>query len=160
MITADRKHTTGIAVHCSATPPQMNYKVDEHWIRALHKKQGWSDAGYNMVICWPSPGALHAQIQIARPLDHAGAHVQGSNHSHVGICLVGGVDVNMKPADNFHPLQKVALVEAIKFLTTYVYPTITEVRGHRQFKGVAKACPSFDVPEFLRESGLERFVAK
>src|SRR5688572_10380296 len=96
-----RNRTDFIAVHCSATKPSMN--VDEQWIRALHQGKGWLDIGYNIVI------PRDATIQIGRPLDYMGAHVEGYNSRALGICLAGGLDEDGRSVDNFVPEQKLAL---------------------------------------------------
>lgn len=139
-----RKETKYIAVHCSATPPSMDIGEDE--LRRWHKDRGWSDIGYNIVI------RRDGRIEVGRPLDHRGAHVKGFNSVALGICLIGGVDEANRPEENFNPEQYSSLELTIQFLDR-VYPGC-EIRGHRDFPGVAKACPSFDVIEYCRKVGL------
>jgi N-acetyl-anhydromuramyl-L-alanine amidase AmpD len=123
-----------IAVHCSATPPDMDIGVED--IRKWHKEQGWDDVGYHYVI--QRDGLLEA----GRPLDVQGAHVAGHNHESVGICLVGGVNKRKEPDANFTAAQYASL-ESIIALILPRFPGAV-VRGHRDFPGVTKACPSFD----------------
>lgn len=134
-----RKRTDYIAVHCSATPVTMN--VDEEEIRKWHLAKGWADIGYNVVI--PRDGT----IQIGRPFDDQGAHVEGYNSSALGICLVGGVDAGGHAENNFTPKQFEALVVALRF--SKFYAPKARIQGHRDFPNVAKDCPSFDVREWL-----------
>lgn len=134
-----RRSTDFIAVHCSATPPSVN--VDEYEIRKWHTQQGWIDIGYNIVI--PRNGL----IQIGRPLDFAGAHVEGYNSRALGICLVGGVNEAKQPENNFMPAQMDALLVALRFCK--LYAPKAKIQGHRDFPNVAKACPSFDVRAWL-----------
>jgi N-acetylmuramoyl-L-alanine amidase len=155
----ERADTIGIAVHCSATKRSQDTYVDEHYIRKLHTQKGWEHAGYNIVI--PYTG----QIQIARPLDYQGAHVLGYNDKYVGVCLTGGLDESGKAERNFTDAQYEALVLCIQFLKR-VYPTIRDIRGHRDFSPdlnndgqVTKAewlkeCPCFDVREWLVDVGI------
>lgn len=139
MIYTPRKSTSFIAVHCSATKPDQ--LVDEETIRLWHMKRGWKDIGYNLVI--PRNGT----IQIGRPLDYQGAHVEGFNAKALGICLVGGINDAGKAEDNFTPEQKAALLVALRFCR--LYAPNARIQGHRDFPGVAKDCPSFDVRAWL-----------
>lgn len=140
-----------IAVHCSATSPDTDVGVDE--IRKWHKAKGWEDIGYHYVI------RRDGTVEAGRSLEMQGAHVEGHNHESIGICLVGGVrrdpdadgkndadgprwDLN--PDANFTAAQYASLESLIKLLIPR-YPGAV-VRGHRDFPGVMKACPSFDAP--------------
>jgi hypothetical protein len=140
-----RQRTDWIAVHCSATRPEQN--VDEHEIRRWHLAKGWADIGYNIVI--PRDGT----IQIGRPLDYAGAHVEGYNSSALGICLVGWINELDIPVDNFTLGQKDALLVALRFCRKYA--PAARIQGHRDFPHVAKACPSFDVRAWLAQVAPE-----
>lgn len=124
-----------IVVHCSATPPDMDIGADE--IRRWHiEDNGWSDIGYHYVI------RRTGVIEHGRPLDYQGAHVRGHNHESVGICLVGGVNKDAQPDANFTAAQYASLESLISLLLPR-FPGAA-VRGHRDFPGVTKACPSFD----------------
>ena len=125
-----------IAVHCAATSPDMNIGVDE--IRQWHKAKGWSDVGYHYVI------RRDGVVQAGRSLEFQGAHVQGHNHESIGVCLVGGINQAGVPDANFTAAQYASLESLVKLLLPR-YPGAV-VRGHRDFPGVTKACPSFDVP--------------
>lgn len=141
-----RPRTDYIAVHCSATKPSQN--VDEHEIAAWHKAKGWTDIGYNIVI--PRNG----MIQIGRPMDYTGAHVEGYNSRALGICMVGGIrESDGEPEDNFTADQKAALLLALRFCRRYAPGA--KIQGHRDFPNVAKACPSFDVRAWLGEVAPE-----
>lgn len=141
-----RKATDFIVVHCSATRPGMDIGADE--IRVWHKQKGWSDIGYHYVI------RRNGKIELGRRLEVEGAHVQGHNHHSVGICLVGGIADIGKPHNNFTPDQMMSLLSLLDDLKGK-YPD-AKIQGHRDFPGVAKACPSFDVRKWLnshREHG-------
>lgn len=125
-----------IAVHCSATPPDID--IGAHEIRGWHQvNNGWADIGYHYVI------RRNGVIEHGRSLDYQGAHVQGHNHESIGICLVGGVKTGTAPDANFTAAQYASL-ETLLALLLPRYPGAV-VRGHRDFPGVTKACPSFDV---------------
>ena len=69
----------------------------------------------------------------------------------IGICYVGGVDKKLNPKDTRTPAQKKSLLTLVR---TYKerYPGII-IRGHRDWPGVKKACPSFCVDTWLAETG-------
>jgi N-acetylmuramoyl-L-alanine amidase len=151
-----RKRTDFLVVHCSATRPEMDIDVND--IRRWHKNKGWADVGYHYVI--PQSG----NIQEGRPEQEIGAHVQGYNARSVGICLVGGLDGNGDPCDNFTGFQKDGLAALLADLKTR-YPGAT-ILGHRDLSpdldgdGVVekhewlKHCPCFDVRDWARKKGL------
>lgn len=123
-----------IAVHCSATTPEMNIGAAE--IRKWHLAKGWSDIGYHYVI------RRDGTVEAGRSLEFQGAHVEGHNHESVGLCMVGGIKPDGTPDANFTAAQYASLENLIKLLLPR-YPGAV-VRGHRDFPGVTKACPSFD----------------
>lgn len=130
-----RKTTDHIVVHCAATPPDMDIGSKE--IRRWHRAKGWLDIGYHFVI------RRNGDIEKGRELDTIGAHARGFNNRSIGICLVGGVDENKQPQDNFTEEQKKNLALLIDQMLT-IWPD-SKVLGHRDLPGVQKACPSFDV---------------
>jgi N-acetyl-anhydromuramyl-L-alanine amidase AmpD len=103
--------------------------------------KGWADVGYNVVI------RRSGLIEIGRPLDYQGAHVEGFNSKSVGVCLIGGVNEKGDPAVNFTDRQWASLLTTLRFLR--LYAPGARIQGHRDFPNVAKACPSFDVREWL-----------
>lgn len=125
-----------LVVHCSATPPGDQIGVAE--IRQWHKAKGWDDVGYHYVV------RRDGTIEAGRSLDFQGAHVEGHNHESLGLCLVGGVRSDNTPDANFTAAQYTSLEHLINLLLPR-YPGAV-VRGHRDFPGVTKACPSFDAP--------------
>jgi len=135
-----------LVVHCSATPPGMDIGVDE--IRKWHLAKGWSDVGYALVI------RRDGTVESGRPLQYQGAHVEGHNHEAIGVCLVGGMDARMaRPEDNFTLAQYDSL-ESVLRLLLQKFPGRT-VQGHRDFPGVTKACPSFDVKAWWAAKNIE-----
>lgn len=141
-----RKVTKFIAIHCAATPPSADIGAKE--IRQWHRAKGWIDIGYHFVI------RRDGRVEKGRPENVVGAHVEGHNSDSIGICLVGGVSEGSpsKPQNNFTYAQFAALAELLRDLKTR-YPQ-ADVRGHRDFPGVKKACPSFDVRQWLKTTNV------
>ena len=131
-----------IIIHCSDTPEGRAVTVDE--IRRWHKERGFSDIGYHYVIM------LDGSVCDGRPLEQAGAHCQGQNAHSIGICYVGGCDLNRRPKDTRTDAQKTAMAGLIRELKRR-FPTAT-IHGHNEFAN--KACPSFDVQKWKKEVGL------
>ena len=123
-----------IVVHCAATPPSMDIGANE--IRDWHTEKGWSDIGYHNVI--RRNGALEHGRDLAIP----GAHAKGFNKHSLGICLIGGVNEDNEPEDNFTDAQMVTLRG---YLDTMSEVFDIEIKGHRDLPNVNKACPSFYV---------------
>ena len=136
-----------IVVHCAATTEEMDTTITD--VRDWHQQRGFVDVGYHRFI------RRSGAIEFGRPLDRPGAHARGYNHRSWGICLAGGVALDGKtPEDNFTPEQKEALCAEIARLKA-IAPH-AEVLGHRDLPGVAKACPSFDVREWLAKRDTAR----
>ena len=133
-----------IVVHCSATHEDMDIGVEE--IRKWHvNERGWADIGYHFVV------RRDGTIEDGRPLDQPGAHVQGHNSNSIGICWVGGTSkANGRPQDNRTAEQTASLFNLIYHLQQE-FPGAA-VLGHRDFKGVSKACPCFDVRTWYTEA--------
>jgi N-acetylmuramoyl-L-alanine amidase len=128
-----------LTIHCAATPEGRDVKAPT--ITAWDKAK-FGQTSYHWVI--ELDGSAHKTLND----DQKGAHVGKANTGNIGICYVGGVDkANIKPKDTRTPAQKKALATLIR---TYQdrYPGII-VRGHRDWPGVAKACPSFDVASWI-----------
>lgn len=131
-----------IAVHCSATGPAMDVSAAD--IDKWHRLKGWLCIGYHFVI------RRDGTVEPGRPLTMRGAHVEGHNHESVGVCLIGGTDGTkaQAPQANFTPAQMSSLKKLVGTLKLH-FP-LAAVQGHRDFPGVAKACPSFNVKHWLQ----------
>lgn len=133
-----------LIIHCAATSPKMDVGAEE--IRKWHVKgNGWKDIGYHHVI------RRNGQIEDGRPVSLIGAHCSGQNTGSIGVCLVGGVDDRNRPESNFTPEQWRTLERYVRAFKAE-YPKAT-IHGHNEFDS-GKACPSFDVLEWLKENGL------
>ncbi|MFT7184903.1 MAG: N-acetylmuramoyl-L-alanine amidase [Pseudohongiellaceae bacterium] len=144
-------------VHCTATSPEMD-NINADWVDRVHKIKGWSGCGYHAVICRDGSLQTHDEGFSARPVDKIGAHVggcgRGWNKRSFGVTLVGGVDANNKPENNFTPAQFDTLSDLIDdFKSSHPCPLNVEFMGHRdliaQTNSASKACPCFDVADFI-----------
>lgn len=121
-----------IIIHCTATPAGRTVTVKD--VDAWHRQRGFQGIGYHYLI------GLNGEVWKGRPVGTIGAHTLGQNARSIGICYVGGLDVNGKPLDTRTPVQKNALVKLLKSLKAQ-FPEAT-IHGHREF--AAKDCPCFD----------------
>lgn len=130
-----------IAVHASATPPSMDIGAAD--IRRWHLKRGWLDIGYHYVI------RRDGTLEEGRDLNTPGAHVSGHNHSSIGICMVGGTSEESQDIAeaNYTFAQYKCLMSLLDYLSGH-FPKAT-IQGHRDFPGVSKECPSFNVKALL-----------
>ncbi len=132
-----------IIIHCTATKPQMDVGVAE--VRKWHKNFGWRDIGYHFLI------RRNGSIEKGRPLGVVGSHCRGYNKTSIGICYVGGIDEKGKAQDNRTKEQRIALRELLYELgKTFPFASI---HGHNEFS--PKACPSFNVQEWLEEEFMK-----
>ena len=142
-----REATHYLVVHCSATKPSQDVGVEE--IRRWHTDpppagRGWADIGYHFVI------RRDGSAEVGRFTEDVGAHVEGHNAVSLGICLVGGLNEQGEAAPEYTAEQWNALRVVLLGLSGR-WPN-AEVRGHRDFDGVKKACPSFDVREWWADA--------
>lgn len=127
-----------LTIHCAATPEGRDVKAAtiSQWDIAK-----FGQVSYHIVV------ELDGSAVRTLADDRRGAHVGGRNTGNVGICYVGGVDRRGAPKDTRTPAQR----ETLRRLVTEYrgrHPDLV-VRGHRDWPGVAKACPSFDVTSAL-----------
>lgn len=134
-----------LVIHTAATRPSMDIGKKE--IDRWHKERGFNGIGYHYVI------RRNGKIERGRPESRIGAHVQGHNHDSIGICLVGGVNENLVPENNYTEAQWSSLEGLLRKLAAK-YPE-ANVRGHRDFPGVSKACPCFDAEPWAAARGFK-----
>ena len=132
-----------LTLHCAATPEgrHVTHEQITQWDKAK-----FGQTSYHWVV--ELDGSMHQTLKD----DQKGAHVGGKNTGNIGVCYIGGMDAKMKaPKDTRTDAQKKSLLTLIR---TYKarYPGLI-IRGHRDWPGVAKACPSFSVREWLAETG-------
>ena len=122
------KTIDAIIIHCSATRAGQDLRAKD--IDRMHRARGFNQIGYNFII------DLNGIVENGRPLSIDGAHCntkgfsESSYNKHsIGICYIGGLDANGKPADTRTIAQKAALRELVaKLCKEY---EIIEVLGHR-----------------------------
>jgi N-acetylmuramoyl-L-alanine amidase len=141
-----RQVTKYIVIHCAATRASMDVGAKE--IGQWHKQRGWSGIGYHFVI------RRDGRVERGRAESAIGSHVAGHNSNTLGVCLVGGLGEGKgwPPENNFTQAQWAALRTLLREMIDR-YPGAT-ILGHRDFPGVAKACPSFDARAWAKANGL------
>ena len=129
-----------IVVHCTATPTTTTLEsIKRYW----KEQRGWGDTpGYHYFI--KRDGTV---VQLLDEKKNSYG-VYKHNSECISIAYVGGIDKDGKPVDNRSDAQKHAMFDIIVRLTEK-YPK-AEVLGHRDLPGVKKACPCFDVKEWLK----------
>ncbi len=149
-----------IIIHCSATKVGQDFTAAD--IDRWHRERGFNGIGYHYVVC------LDGKLERGRDISLAGAHCKGWNEHSIGICYIGGLDVNGHPADTRTKAQKRVLYQLIMDLQKEY--GILQVLGHRDTSpdlnedGVieaneyVKVCPCFDVKEFLKSGREALFV--
>lgn len=137
-----RLKTEYIVLHCAATPATMDVDIKD--IDRWHKERGFLSVGYHYVI------KRDGTRQTGRGINEVGAHVLGYNHNSVGVCMAGGVAVDLKtPENNFTKPQWATLLLTIRELRE-AYP-LAAIVGHYQLDP-QKACPSFNVIHYLEDN--------
>jgi hypothetical protein len=122
-------HTVGVKGDASAAS-----------IRKFHmtkppKGNGWRDIGYHFVI------RKDGRLELGRPLDQAGAHLEGANDTW-GVCLTGDGDNEL-----WTPAQLTAFLDLAEVLCKQQGWDPSHVIGHREgparfgAKPTAKRCP-------------------
>ena len=139
-----RQTTDLIFVHCSATKQSMDTDIKD--IDRWHRERGFLKVGYHFVI------KRDGTLQKGRELMEAGAHVKSYNHRSIGLCLIGGVsETNIEVwENNFQPVQFSTLYNLLVDLKEK-FPD-AKIMGHNEVS--SKACPSFNVQEWLVKKGL------
>jgi len=133
-----------LTIHCAATPEGRDVKAKD--------LEAWGIARFGQKSYhWIVELSGVAVLGLA---DHRrGAHTARANTGNIGICYVGGMDSAMRKAkDTRTPAQRDRLAQLVAMYQDN-YPGII-VRGHRDWPGVKKDCPSFDVDSWLRDVGL------
>jgi len=145
-----------LIIHCTATPEGREVTKEDiirwHTTPKSEGGRGWSQVGYSELI------HLDGTIETLVNYDDNdivdswevtnGARGMNSKSRH--IVYVGGCDKNMKAKDTRTAAQRYALEMYIKAHTTW-HPNWL-IAGHNHF--AAKACPSFNVEEWLESIGV------
>jgi N-acetylmuramoyl-L-alanine amidase len=128
-----------IVLHCTATQPTTKISViQNYWRDNLH----WKNPGYHYII------TVDGTIMPLLDESLVANGVAGYNKESIHVSYIGGVDVNNVPEDTRTFQQKESMKVLIGKLKLK-YPNAI-IQGHRDFPNVHKACPSFDVKEWLK----------
>lgn len=131
-----------LTIHCTATPEGRDNSAAE--VRAWDIAR-FGQPSYHLVVELSGKAVRHLE-DLER-----GAHVANHNTGNIGISYVGGTEslsAGGKPKDTRTPEQTATLKRLVEEYQAK-YPGIV-VRGHRDWPGVNKACPSFDVSAWLK----------
>lgn len=149
-----------LVIHCTATPEGRDVSAAD--IRRWHTApvsaggRGWKQVGYTDLI--------HTDGRVERLVaNNEDANVDpweitngaaGYNSVSRHIVYAGGVDANnvQKAKDTRTPAQKEALKRYVLDFHRK-HPTV-KIVGHNQL--AAKACPSFDVSQWLKSIGINQ----
>lgn len=147
-----------LVIHCTATPEGRDVSAADirHWHLSPVSKggRGWKQVGYTDLI--------HLNGSVERLVDNNedawvdaweitnGAKGYNSVSRHV--VYAGGCSADGKPKDTRTPEQKAAMERYVKEFHEK-HPKV-KIIGHNQV--AAKDCPSFDVPAWLREIGINQ----
>ena len=111
-----------IIIHCSATKVGQDFTAAD--IDRWHRERGFNGIGYHYVVC------LDGRLERGRDISLAGAHCKGWNEHSIGICYIGGLDVNGHPADTRTKAQKRVLSIDHGFAERVWYPSGFGTSGH------------------------------
>ena len=148
-----------LVIHCSATPEGREVSAAE--IRRWHTApvsqggRGWKQVGYTDMV--HLDGRVErlvnnnedAQVDTWEVTNGAADYNNVSRH----IVYVGGCDKAGKPKDTRTEAQREALKRYVEDFHAR-FPQVKIVGHHELNPG--KACPSFDVPTWLRSIGIRQ----
>ncbi len=147
-----------LVIHCTATPEGRDVtKKDLHQWHIIER--GWSRYGYSDMV--HIDGTLENLIEFDQDDNVDSWEIsngaRGFNGTSRHLVYVGGAQKSKPfwmryypPKDTRTPEQRRTLITYVKFMILR-HPDIL-VCGHNQLAN--KACPSFDVPKWLRENGI------
>lgn len=122
-----------IVIHCTATQPNTKKEsILSYWKNTLK----WKSVGYHRLI--DANGVIHELANYEETTNG----VKGYNSESIHFSYIGGIDESGRPKDTRTLKQKESLLYLVKQAKKQFPNAI--VQGHKDFKGVVKACPSFD----------------
>lgn len=127
-----------IVVHCTAGSQRQTVEGLLDYFRRVRK---WNNPGYHYVVT--------AEGKVVQLLDveKVSNGVKGYNSVSINVAWMGGIDKYGRSVDNRTDDQKLSLRGLVKMLMER-FPG-AKLMGHRDFTGVAKDCPCFEVKELL-----------
>lgn len=141
-----RQKTDSVVIHCADTYAHQNITIAD--VRKWHiEERKWIDVGYHFFI------RRDGTLEVGRPFYAVGAGVEGWNADSVHICLAGG-KANLGGPENNFTAEQFRTLRALLVTITEIDPGGERILGHRDYPGVTKYCPSFDVAEWLKKTPL------
>ena len=147
-----------LIIHCTATPEGRDVSADD--IRRWHTDpvskggRGWRQVGYTDLFRLDGKVERLVRNNEDNEVDpwEITNGATGYNSVSRHIVYAGGVDQNGRPKDTRTPAQRNALEE---YVTRFhdQHPGV-RIIGHNEV--AAKACPSFDVQEWLKNIGINQ----
>ena len=128
-----------IIIHCSATRAGQDITAAD--IDCWHRARGFWSIGYHYVI------RLDGTIEPGRDVTLDGAHCMGWNQRSIGICYVGGLDKEGRPADTRTDAQRTALIRLVKSLQL-AFPNVKQVIGSDEKQAVLRFLRSLPLKSF------------
>lgn len=150
-----------LVIHCTATPEgrEVSQSDIRHWHTDPVSKggRGWKQVGYTDLV--HLDGTVERMVQNNEDAEVDPWEVTngaaGYNSVSRHIVYVGGCAKDGKTAKDTRTLeQKRALTHYVRDFHAR-FPQIRIV-GHRELPGVKKACPSFDVQQWLQAIGIKQ----
>jgi N-acetylmuramoyl-L-alanine amidase len=154
-----------LVIHCTATPENMAVTKDDiirwHTLPKHQGGRGWNRPGYSDIIYLDGTlsNILPFNTDDFVDLWEVSNGAEGINGNSRHIVYAGGLDAeafknNVKlPKDTRTEFQKHTLEVYVQY-TILRHPDI-QILGHYQAPSAkGKPCPSFNVPEWLREIGV------
>jgi N-acetylmuramoyl-L-alanine amidase len=120
-----------LVVHCTGTPINTSIaSIKRYWKNVL----GWRNPGYHFII------ERDGNVENLLSVDKVSNGVRGYNSKSIHVSYIGG-----QYEDDRTYEQKEAIENALTVLKA-IYPN-AEIKGHRDFPKVKKACPQFNAIE-------------
>jgi N-acetylmuramoyl-L-alanine amidase len=133
-----------IVIHCTATPLSTTVEsIKRYWREHL----GWKNPGYHFLI------EKNGNVQYLHDIEKVANGVRGHNQNSIHIAYIGGVDKNQRAIDNRTRQQCISMLLLVNEFHE-MFPE-ADIKGHRDFSGVAKDCPSFDVKKWISANGFK-----
>lgn len=130
------RRVTRLVFHCTATHQTATVEgILRHW----RERRGWKNPGYHIIV---KPDGSWTQLSDFNNVTNG---VRGINATSIHIAYIGGIDRNARPLDNRTDEQK----EVFEVAYNTFKEKMPELTFHGHYEFSRKACPSFDVEEWI-----------
>ncbi len=137
-------------IHCTAS----RGGTAEDVVRLHRNVFKWSRVGYRIVVEQSGKKVVLADVNqncIVEDEEITFGAAEHNAYSH-HICYIGGIDEKGNPKDTRTPAQIKTLAKIVYQYVDEICPEVL-VAGHNQFHN--RGCPSFWVPTFCRQIGID-----